>query len=221
MRARRAQRGVALMLLLAALVMGAAWYLVRRLDTIAGDYTAASRAYNAQVLARAKQAIIGYVAMQASLAGENNPGALPCPEAPASFNSSSGTDGRMASNCTLPVVGRFPWRSIGTDKLVDAAGEPLWYVISTGWAYNGSNTIINSNSLGQLNIDGSAGSDADTVVALIIAPGPPVSVTASAGCAAWTQTRPTAAPPDLRNYLECENATSPADASFVTKCANC
>ncbi|HZE61350.1 MAG TPA: hypothetical protein VE085_12415 [Burkholderiales bacterium] len=214
------QRGAALMLLLAVLVMGAAWFVVRRLDAIAGDFTAANRTYNAQVLSRAKQALIGYVAAQAAKAFEDNPGALPCPEAPASFNSGSGTDGKMASSCTLPVVGRFPWRTIGMDKLLDASGEPLWYVISTGWAYTGSNTVINSNSLGQLTVDGSAGSDADTVVALIIAPGPPVSVTASTGCTAWPQTRPASGSPDLRNYLECENATSPADATFVTAQSN-
>jgi hypothetical protein len=72
---------------------------------------------------------------------------------------------------------------------------------------------INSNTTGQLTVDGVA----NDAVALIIAPGAAFTVQAAAGCAARSQTHPTAAGTlDLRNYLECENATSPADANFVT-----
>src|SRR5258707_14559681 len=207
------QRGAALMLLLAVVVMGAAWFVVRGLDAMPGDFTAATRTYNAQVLSRAKQALIGYVAMQASLAGENNPGALPCPEAAASFNSSSGTDGKTASSCTLPAVGRFPWRTIGTEKFIDTAGEPLWYVISPGWAYTGSTSVINSNSVGQLSVDGSGGTDSDTVVALIIAPGLPINVPASANCVAYSQTRSTSATPVIRNYFEFQKSVTSTTTS--------
>jgi hypothetical protein len=108
-------------------------------------------------------------------------------------------------------VGRLPWRTLGLGKLVDAAGEPLWYVVSPGWALpNSTATLtINSDILGQLALDG------DEAVALVIAPGPVMSVQAGTGCAAWTQVRPASGAPDLRNYLECENANSPADTSFV------
>ena len=222
--APKRQRGIALLLLVAALAMGATWYMVSRLRLISLNSTAVVRARNAQVLNKAKQALIGYVAAQANKPGENNPGAMPCPEAPGSFNDAGGNDGKVNSaGCSLPAVGRYPWRTIGTDKLVDAAGEPLWYVVSPGWASTGVgvNTVINSNSVGQLNMDGvsylsqAAG---DTVVALLIAPGPAINVPASSGCTARSQARsqtPNAAP-DWRDYLECENATNPADANFVT-----
>ena len=220
----RYQRGVALLALLLVLVLGGTWFLVARMQELSANRTAADRARNAAVLNRAKQALIGYVVAQANHAGENNPGSLPCPEAPGSFNETNGTDGKMNSaGCALPAVGRYPWRTIGTDKLVDASGEPLWYAVSPGWALTcvGCNTVVNSNSVGQLNIDGvlytSQAAD-DTVVALIIAPGPAISVAASPGCAAWNQARPQTVglAPDVRNYLECENATNPADANFVT-----
>jgi hypothetical protein len=220
----RYQRGVALLALLLVLVLGGTWFLVARMQELTANRTAADRTRNAAVLNRAKQALIGYVVAQANHAGENNPGSLPCPEAPGSFNETNGTDGKMNSaGCALPAVGRYPWRTIGTDKLVDASGEPLWYVVSPGWALTcvGCNTVINSNSVGQLNIDGvpytSQAAD-DTVVALIIAPGPAISVVASPGCAAWNQARPQTVglAPDVRNYLECENATNPPDANFVT-----
>jgi hypothetical protein len=222
---RRRQEGVILIVMLAIIAMSAAWFTVRRLNSLSSDFTIANRNQNAAVLARAKQALMGYVAHQAAISGEDNPGAFPCPEAPGSFNSSAGTDGRTQTpSCTLPAVGRFPWRTIGSEQFVDAAGEPLWYVVAAGWSKPnpGGNTVINSNCNdptsglacwnGQLTVDGVA----NAAVALIIAPGPAMTLPGGGACAAWAQTRPTVAPPDLRNYLECENATSPADASFVT-----
>lgn len=211
----RQRGGAAILLLLAVLALGGTYYLVSGVNAMSTQRKAAVQSQNAAVLLRAKQALIGYVATQANKALENDPGALPCPEAPGYFTSTT-QDGQAAANCTLPNVGRFPWRTIGTDKLVDMAGEPLWYVVSPGWARTGTNTSINSNSVGQLTVDGSAGTDGNTVVALIIAPGPVINVIATAGCSAWTQARPNSGTPDWRNYLECENATTPADAAFVT-----
>jgi hypothetical protein len=209
---RNRQRGAALIALLAVILLAASWLLVSRLYATGSDIAAARRARNAVVLNQAKQALIGYVVAQAAKAFEPRPGALPCPEAPGFFDSPT-QDGQTASSCSLPKVGRFPWRTIGTDKLVDASGEPLWYVVSPGWAYtSGPGPVINSDTPGQLTVDGVPNS----AVALIIAPGPAFGVAAAPGCAAWSQVRPTAGNPDWRNYLECENATSPADAVFVT-----
>ncbi len=215
-RMRQSQRGAVLLVMLLIVALGAYYFMVSRLQAIAIDARAADRAYNAAVLMRAKQALIGYVAAQAVKAGENNPGALPCPEAAAYFDDTA-NEGKVASSCSLPKVGRLPWRTLGLDKLTDVSGEPLWYVVSPGWGYTGTNTSINSDSKGQLTLDGIAGTDSDTIVALIIAPGPAINVTAATGCTAWTQTRPTTGTPDWRNYLECDNATSPPDAAFVSK----
>jgi hypothetical protein len=212
----RRHRGIALIALLAILALGALGFLIRQLNAESGGIDAVRKNRNAEVLNRAKQALIGYVAQQAVQATENNPGRLPCPEAPGNFGDPA-NEGTAAGNCSLPSVGRLPWRTLGLDKLVDAAGEPLWYVVSTGWALSNSTsppltTYINSNSVGQLTVNGTANDS----VALIIAPGPAFSVAAAAGCTAWNQIRPTTGTPDWRNYLECENATSPPDASFVT-----
>ena len=210
------ERGVALIALLAVIMLGASWLLLSQLNAESGGRAAVNNGRNAEVLNRAKQALIGYVAMQALNSGEDNPGALPCPEAAGYFDN-PGQEGQAASSCTLPKVGRFPWRTIGTEKFVDSAGEPLWYVVSPGWAYTSGNTFINSNTLGQLTIDGRANDS----VALIIAPGPAISVKASAGCGAVKQRRPTTGMPDWRNYLECQNATYPTpDAIFVTSDAS-
>lgn len=210
----RRQRGAALLIMVAIVGLGATWYLVSRLNDNSGTAATARKMRNAEILNRAKQALIGYVAAQAANSGEDNPGALPCPEA-AGYYDNAGQEGQTASGCTLPKVGRFPWRTIGTEKLVDSAGEPLWYVVSPGWAAtsSGAKTNINSNTLGQLTVDGVA----NAAVALIIAPGLAFSAPACGTSAARNQTRPIIGSPDWRDYLECENATYPTpDASFVT-----
>lgn len=219
MKLRAQQSGAALMVMLAVLVLGAAWWAVTALSNTA-NRSALETQHNARVLGQAKTALLGYLAHRALITAENHPGRLPCPEAPAWQNNHDGTnyiaddDGITAGSCTLPAVGRLPWRTLGIDKLVDATGEPLWYVVSPGWAFAfpGATPVINSNTAGQLGLDG------QTVVALIIAPGRPIGVAASAGCTARTQIRRRQpnVPWDLRDFLECENANSPADLAFVT-----
>lgn len=209
---RREQRGAALLGLLAVIVMVFAYVLTSRLNA-ASRFVGIDRGHNAAVMARAKQALIGYVAQQASLPSENHPGSLPCPEAPAYYGDPA-QEGIAAGSCTLPAVGRLPWRTIGVEKLVDAAGEPLWYAVSPGWAYTGSATVINPDSVGQLTVDGVSAPPNDTV-ALIIAPGPAIVVQTAAGCTAWSQVRPSSGAPDKRNYLECGNASN----SFVSSAA--
>ncbi len=208
----RGQRGFALIAIIALLVLMSAYLLLKQFNASTGS-VADNRNHNAKVLNQAKQALIGYVAQHAALASEDNPGGLPCPEA-AGYYGDPAQEGIAAGFCTLPKVGRLPWRTLGLDKLVDAAGEPLWYVVSAGWALpNSTATLtINSNTTAQLAVDGVA----NDAVALIIAPGAAFTVAAATGCTAWTQTRSTSGTLDLRNYLECENATSPADANFVT-----
>ena len=143
------QRGAALLVLLAILALGASWFLVSRLDALSASYSARDRQANAVVLNRAKQALIGYVAAQAgkgSPLAEDNPGALPCPEHPWYINRVSPDDGQEGragpaigisspgsgtANCSS--IGRYPWRTIGTEVLVDAAGEPLWFVVGPTW----------------------------------------------------------------------------------------
>ncbi|HEX6157795.1 MAG TPA: hypothetical protein VFZ54_17350, partial [Burkholderiales bacterium] len=205
------QRGAALMAMLAVLILGAAWWAVTALSTPV-DRTASERLHNARILQEAKSALLGYVAHRAAMTTENDPGRLPCPEA--AGNIGTANEGIASGNCTLPAIGRLPWRTLGLDKWRDVAGEPLWYVVSAGWAKPNAatNTVINSSSVGNLTLDATA-----DVVALIIAPGRPLQISASAGCTARVQRRTTPSPAiDLRDYLECENATSPADAAFVS-----
>jgi hypothetical protein len=207
---KKAQRGIAMLALVAILVTGSLWWLIAGLSQ-ASNRTAHKRAHNAKVLQEAKTALIGYVATKTATPGENDPGSLPCPEAPG-FVGDPANEGKAAGNCTLPAVGRLPWRTLGIPKPLDTVSEPLWYVVSPGWAKPNSttNTVINSNTPGQITVDGVES------VAVIIAPGQRLEVPASASCPARNQTRnvPSAAI-DFRDYLECQNAT-PADLTFAS-----
>ena len=221
---RRRQQGVVLIALLAIIAMSAAWFTVRQLDALSNDYTAYKRNQNAAMLARAKAALIGYIAQEAAELGETDPGRLPCPEASANIGGTN--EGLIAAYCTLPAIGRFPWRTIGTDKLLDAAGEPLWYVVAAGWAWSSSaavkTLVINPNcatditlacNTGLLTVDG-----VKDTVALIIAPGQAMNEQAATGCTARNQARAAPAPTiNPLDYLECY---STATSTFVTSGLN-
>ena len=211
---RRAQRGAALLGLLAVAVMVFAYVLTSRLNA-ASQFVGIDREHNAKVLAQAKQALIGWMAMNA--ATDNNPGRLPCPEAVNAIGTSSeGISAPLITPSTpnCATVGRLPWRTLGLSKLVDAASEPLWYAVSPGWALQTSSTLlsINSDSRGAMAIDGQAAPN--EVVALVIAPGPAMNVLAAGGCTAQAQTRAAPAPAmNPLDYIECFNAATPAFSS--------
>ncbi len=218
------QRGVAVLLVALVLLVAFGAFLYARLGKWA-QATTASRNVNSAVLAQAKAALIGYVAKEVLDLGEDAPGRFPCPESPTDAGTTN--EGRAAGTCapafpTNKNVGRLPWRTLGIDKLVDASGEPLWYAVSPNWVFAGASPLINVGPPGQLTFDGTA-----DVVAVIFAPGVPLLVNpaanqVAAGCVARTQSRsdrshvPTGGNPDYRDYLECQNASSPIGAAFGT-----
>ncbi len=214
----RRQAGAALLALVAVAVLAFAYMIVSHMNATT-RFRDLQVGHNAKVLNQAKQALIGFVAQQAAIGDDpttsptvegRNPGSLPCPEAPGYFGTDN--EGIAAPACAVPAVGRLPWRTLGLDRLTDAAGEPLWYAISPGWHLpnTSASTIINSNSVGQLNVDGVP----NDAVALLIAPGPAITTQTSPGCTARSQSHPQSAGSLNRlDYLECENA---AGAAFVT-----
>lgn len=202
---------MALLGLLAVAVMVFAYVLTSRLNA-ASRFVGIDREHNAKVLSQAKQALIGWMAINA--ATDNNPGRLPCPEAVNAIG--TGSEGIAAplvtpSTPNCATVGRLPWRTLGLNKIVDAVSEPLWYVVSPGWALQNSTTLltINSDSRGNMVVDGQAAPN--EVVALIIAAGPAMNVQAATGCTARAQARATPAPAmNPLDYLECLNPATPA-----------
>src|SRR3954451_140214 len=230
MRLRAKQRGVTLLIFALVLILGFAAVLYSRLGRWT-NATTTTRNVNAQVLQQAKAALIGYVVKEVLDLGNDFPGRFPCPESPG--NAGTASEGIAAGTCspTFPAnktVGRLPWRTLGLDKLLDASSEPLWYAVSANWAFDASppaagkmiNVASATPASGNLSVDGT-----NNVVAVIFAPGPPLltnpsAVQIAAGCTASNQSRsdrshvPTGATPDYRDYLECQNASSPVDDTF-------
>lgn len=166
----RHQQGAALMLLLLLVGVGALAVLLSGLNR-AMPQLERDRVSN-EALARAKEALLGR-----ALADENRPGSLPCPD--------TNHDGVAESACaSLPVIGRFPWKTLKTTELRDGSGESLWYELSANFRDLASSEPLNSNTSGTL--------DTGAIVAKIYSP----------GAAIGAQDRSLANVDVVSNYLE-------------------
>ena len=186
----RKQQGAVLMVMLVILIIGAATLLLNSLSNTAIHIERDKK--TADVLSQAKQALIGYSAKSST-----TPGQLVCPEDITKIGTAN--EGDADNSCTLPAVGRLPWRTLKTGPLRDADGELLWYAISNGFR----SSPINSDNAAQLTVDGTAGS----AVAIIFSAGAPIN----------GQSRPAPTPltpPDVTQYLDLSN--NDGDNTFVT-----
>ena len=144
------QRGVALLVFLALVLMAASYALLKRLN--ASTVQVARQSDDRALLGEARSALLGY-----ALASTTRPGELPCPD----------SDGDGLSDGAGPCagyVGRLPWQTLGLAELRDSAGEQLWYVLDAAFD---SSAAINSDSLATLTLDGGA----TPMVAIVFAPG--------------------------------------------------
>ena len=199
------QHGAALMVMLVILIVGAAAILVNTLNSstlqIARDNT------TADVLAQARDALIGYAVSDA-----NRPGELPCPD----FNN----DGMITissdysgSNCAT-LIGWLPWKTLGLPDLRDGNGDRLWYAVSNSFRANGT-AILNSDTptnypTQMLTInDGTSGAMLQSkVVAIIFSPGTVLT-------GKTRSVNDNSATGVITNYLEGSNA-NPSSTVFQT-----
>ena len=199
-RIRANQSGFALLLLIGAMGLGSIYMMMRAFNDAAA-FSNSRLLKNALVLEEAKASLLMYVSGKVST--ETHPGKLPCPE----DVSKIGTiyEGDAAGTCSLPAVGRLPWRALKYSQApLDLDGEQLWYAVSPGFnRISGATLIINSNTPAGLTVDDSPA----RAVALIFSPG---RVLAGQTRSAVTS----ASPPAAANYLDLENAT--LDIKFAT-----
>lgn len=184
------QRGIAILLIVFIISLGAVSYLVASLNANSAKVERDQQTNKA--LAEAKAAIISWSATN------NTPGRLPCPEDTTLIGLA--TEGTSKNNCDSvdTRIGRLPWRTLGLSDIRDGNGDKLWYVISNGFRTG----ITNSDTPAQLTVDGVANS----AVAIIFSPGtpnngarpPPTNVNA----------------PDITLYLDQSN--NDGDDSFIT-----
>lgn len=152
----RRQRGVALMLLLMLVSVGALAVFVSGLNR--ATLQLERDRITAAALAQAKEALIGYAATyrdtHPDIGGNRDKlfGYLPCPD--------TNNDGFAEPSCgskDVSVIGRLPWKTLGLPPLRDGSGECLWYAVSGRFKNNTKTDVLNWDTLGQLNIQDAAG----------------------------------------------------------------
>ena len=193
------QRGAALLGLLALVSVAIIFAYVTGLNRSAASMAQERAQRTSTALAQAKEALIGYAVTYADdpAHAKRIPGYLPCPD------TGGGTEGEAASACgsfLVSVMGRLPWKTLGLDAPKDGSGECLWYAVSGTYKNNPngvtnnnvnstdptSNNLMNWDTNGQFNVMDASGSTflagsaseagADTrAVAVIFAPGAPLS----------------------------------------------
>lgn len=189
------QRGVALMVMLVVMVMGATAFLVSSFNR--SGLQIARDQKTAEVLAQAKEALIGR-----AVTYTDYPGSLPCPDT----NNDGISDAGGSTECPS-YIGRLPWKTLGLPDLRDAAGERLWYTLSRNVRRYDSVRPLNSNTTGTLNVTGT--NTASGLIALVFAPGANVgsqsrSESQMAACTTTSDTRKESL--CAANYLEGSNA---------------
>lgn len=167
----RAQRGAALLIMVAIMVVGIAAILVGSLNSSAINISRQEK--TAAALAQAKEALIGRAAADPSL-----PGSLPCPDqvtnttTPIPNIPNDGVSDSLAGNDCPSYIGRLPWKTLGLTDLRDGQGERLWYALSPNFRDDNSNHI-NSDAVGTLDITGAQSTN--NAVAIIFSAGTPLS----------------------------------------------
>ena len=182
------QSGAALLLLMLVVIVAASSVLVTQMSD-ARLRLGQDRDTQA-ALAAAKKALISYAATYPDL----NPGApaqLPCPDIDAGAGLPDGE--AHTGNCGATgetVLGRFPWRTVGTPVLQDASGACLWYALSGTYKSAAASTapMINPDANGQLRLFSvetggivEGAQPAERPVAIVFAPRQPLAGQVRAG----------------------------------------
>jgi hypothetical protein len=163
---RKAQRGIAIILLLAVVVAGASFLLIRSFNAAAVPANRLEVTKNA--LVAAKEALVAR-----AVADDNRPGSLPCPD-----TDDDGDAEIFVGNECPAYVGRLPWKTLGISDLRDGNSERLWYVLSRNFRDDTSAEPINSNTVATLSVAGTE--PAANAMAVLIAPGAPLRRTGGA-----------------------------------------
>jgi type II secretory pathway pseudopilin PulG len=206
------------MILLVLLVMGALAYLI---GNLAPELNEPRRERQTQeVLAQARDALIGYALRYRESQPDRVYGYLPLPDLGRSRNNNvactppneEGCDAaNFAGNAiNTTVIGRLPWRTLGIEPLRDANGECLWYAISGSHQRVQATTPMNWDTLSHLDVvvaNGSASlvaalaSAHQRPVAVIFSPGPPLA-SQNRGNLGGDDVTQCGGNYDVRNYLD-------------------
>ena len=183
------QHGAAMLIMVLIMILGLIALFAFRMDRKGPELDADRK--TALALAQAKEALLGNSATNNIMSGVQNPGRFLCPNIdnlpPNEGKSALLSGSACQSGPGIPAnMGRLPWWTLKMDDLRDGAAERLWYVVDPSFVDNG--TAMNTTITPSLAVNG------NTVVAVIIAPGPALG--------ALNQQRDTANQNNYGNYLE-------------------
>lgn len=176
----RTQKGSALLILMIILVAAISATLLSSMDSVLINQGRAQATERA--LSKAKAALLAWSVAHADTVGGalSRPGELPCPD----FNN----DGDQETTCLSGQLGRFPWKTLGIEKILDGSGTELWYAVGDGFrtVSAGNPKGINSDLLGSLLLYDSSGAlltptDHQKLAAVILAPGEAMPSAAQTG----------------------------------------
>jgi hypothetical protein len=157
MRPRARQKGIAVLLVVALLVLGGTLLTLTALN--ASTWRADRYRVAHEALLLAKEALIAR-----AVADDNRPGSLPCPD------TDDDGDAELFAGTACPAyLGRLPWRTLGLPDLRDGSGERLWYALSATHRDEASAQPINSNTVGEITLAGIQ--PASNALAVVFAPG--------------------------------------------------
>ncbi|MBI1174937.1 MAG: hypothetical protein GC139_06695 [Sideroxydans sp.] len=161
------------MIMLIILVLGAASLLVSSFNSsavqIGRDKTTSA------ALAQAKEALIGYALTYADTHSNTVPGYLPCPDISGTAGATGEGSSDTCGNQDVSSIGRLPWKTLSLEPLRDGYGECLWYAVSGTYKNNPKTALMNWDNPGLLSVSDASGNTISDVVAVVFAPGPPLS----------------------------------------------
>jgi hypothetical protein len=179
---RSRQSGIALMAMLTLLTLYGLYVFVGQLS--ATRFLAANAQSAAVALAEARDALIADAVSRVSISPSvyDAAGYLPLPDLGSPFEGGTPAEGfvpnlnHTGNSKERSIVGKFPWKTLGTGALRDEQGECLWYVVSGRFKITPkSDAPMNWDTQGQIDIiDGSGALLASNLAALVVAPGQPL-----------------------------------------------
>ena len=168
--ARGRQRGVAILVLVALLLLGGFMFA---LGTVKLTAVGVERERSSNdVLAQAKSALI-----DAAVSDNSRPGQLPCPDVNDDGEATSPADFNAATGACVSQIGRLPWKTLGLPDLRDDSGERLWYAVSADFRADNAPVPavpLNSNTAfraGNLSLTLTGFTPGSNLAAIVIAPG--------------------------------------------------
>ena len=204
---RAAERGAALIVLMALLAMGVLYFLTAQLEAVSLYQKEAQQGGGSGSLIQAREALLGYATTYRDNNADEIFGYLPCPDTTGDGIADTVLNSGECGSSGHASIGLLPYRTLGLPDLRDAEGNCLWYAVSGNFKAALTKPVpMNWDTQGQFSV-------LDANAASLVAPddnqGGAAAVIFSSGAPLGAQNRSTSAsgpcgvdPSQISAYLE-------------------